>query len=140
MIDPAYALQVAIAAALLADSTVTSLVGTNVFDPLSAVNSSYPFIEVGDDQVLEDTTQFIDGSEIFSTIHIWANGPGGRLAAKQIASAVRNVLQQPLSMTGHCMSSAIFHSARHMIDHDMSDQGQIAHSVLVFQYRTAPTS
>ena len=140
MSDPAYALQVGMAATLLADTATTALVGTSIFDPLSAINSSYPFIEIGDDQILEDTTQFTDGSEIFSTVHIYANGPSGRLKAKQIANAVRIVLQQPFALTGHVMNSAIFHSARHMIDGDMSDQGQIAHSVLVFQYRTAPTS
>jgi len=137
--DPSYDIQVAMAAALLADSAVTALVGQNVVDPLAAPNTSYPLIEIGDDQVIGTADQSAAGSEVYSTIHVWANGPWGRLVAKQIVDQVRRVLSEPLTLANHQMNSALFHSARFFVDTDPTDQGQIAHGVVVFQFRTLPT-
>jgi hypothetical protein len=140
MSDPAYALQIGMAAALLADPTVTSLVGTAVYDSLSAVNVPYPFIEIGDDQVLSEGDTMFDSSEVYSNVHIWSNGPNGRLVGKLIAQAVRNVLQNPFALTGHVIASASLHNSRFMIDGDPTDQGQVSHVVMTFQYHTTPTA
>lgn len=140
MADPTYALQVAIAAALLADSGVTALVGTAVVDPLSAPNAAYPFVEIGDDEVIDETNTYSSLVEVHSTIHVWADGPSGRLLAKQISNEIGRVLASPITLDGHLMVSAKPHTARHMLDGDMTNQGQIAHSILVFQFRTVPAN
>ena len=139
MSDPSYDLQAAQEAALLADTAVIGLVGQNIFDDLSAPDSAYPRICLGDDQVIGETNTCFDPSEIYSTVHIWASGPGGRMRAKQIAGEVRRVLAQTLTLAGHAMKSALFHDARYMLDGDETDaEGRVAHGVLTFYYRTTP--
>ncbi len=145
MSDPSYALQIAMAAALLGDAGVTGLVGQNVFDDLSAPDSAYPRVCIGDDQVIGETNTCFDPSEIYSTVHIWAansaDAADARLKAKQIAAQVRRVLAQTLTLVDHAMTSALFHDSRFMIDGDETDaDGRVAHGVLTFHYRTSPTA
>lgn len=141
MSDPSYALQKAQELALLADSATIALVGESVFDDLSAPNSAYPRICIGDDQVIGDTNTCFDPSEVYSTVHIWAAGPGGRMQAKEIASEVRRVLAQKLTLTGHTVLSGVFHDARYLIDTDETDaEGRVAHGVLTFHYYTTPSA
>ena len=145
MSDPSYALQIAQAAALLGDAVVVSQVGKGVFDDVSAANSIYPRICLGEDQVIGGANACFDPSEIYSTVHIWtansSNGADARLKAKQIGAEVRRVLSQTLTLVDHIMTSAVFHDARYMLDIDGNDpDGRVAHGVLTFYYRTTPTA
>jgi hypothetical protein len=140
MSDPAGAIQDGMAVALLADSAVTGYVGQAVLDELSAGNGPYPYVGIGDDQVIGEANGCSDGSLVYSTVHVYASGPNGRRLCKQIANAVRRVLSAPFAIDGHRMINALFQSARHMTDADDTAGGLVAHSVLVFQYRTLPTA
>lgn len=139
MSEPTYALQVAQAAALLAATSVTDLVGTNVFDDLSAQASVYPRICLGDDQDIGDANDCGDASNVYSTVHIWADGANARLTAKQIAGAVRAALAPAhpfLTLTGFTMGSAVHDRTQHMTQADPTNpNGLIAHTVQVFRYR-----
>lgn len=139
MNDPTYALQVAVAAVLLADATVSGLVGAAVYDEASAPDAAYPRIEIGDDQRIGDADTASNKSKVFSTVTVYAAGPGGRLAAKQIAAAVEMVLLQPLALTGHNLVSAVLHEAGyHIIDEPTDPSGVAAKGILLFQFRTFP--
>lgn len=144
MSEPTYALQVAQAAALLAATSVTDLVGQSVFDDLSAPDSVYPRICLGDDQDVSDDNDCGDASYIYSTIHVWARGADARLVAKQICGVIKPVLAPPspfLTLTGFTMGSARRETTQHMWQRDPSDpDGLIAHSVPVFRYRITATS
>jgi len=139
MSDPTYALQIAMAAALLGDGVVSGFVGASVYDSVSAINQPYPMIEIGEDQVMPKLLTEGDLIEVFSTVHVYADGHSGRLMAKQIAEAVTRVLEMPLSLTGYSMASSVLHQTQHLTQADTTDQGQIAHSVLIFHFNIYAT-
>ena len=133
-------MQVAIAAALLADGGVTALVGQAVLSPLNAAGQPYPFIELGNDQIV----QADDGmcNEVWAQIDIWAEA---RLQTKQIAAAVRAVLAPDLpvppalAVAGHRVLSGVLHDARYLIDGDPTEPDQrVSHGVLQFRFQTVP--
>ena len=145
MIDPGYDLQVAIAAALLADSAVTGLLGQAILDPLSAVGAAYPLAEIGEDQVIPGTSALID--EVWSTVHVWQSGSSGRLFVKQAADAIRAVLAPrppsvpALVLEGFSVVSAVLHTGRYLTDGDPTDPGgAVAHANLQFRFQLAPTA
>jgi hypothetical protein len=143
VIDPSYNLQLAIAAALLGDAGVNALMGAAIYDPLSAVGKPYPFVEIGEDQVLQGVSGLTD--EVWSTVHVWADGPGARLLAKRTGDAIRNVLgprppgTPPLTLSGFAVTSGILHSGRYMTDNDPTDPGDsVAHANLQFRFQIVP--
>ena len=137
--SPDFELQRAMSSALLGNAAVTALVGGAVLDELSAFGQPYPYIQIGHDQIIGHDGAPTDWSEIYSTVHIYADGPRGRELAKQIAGAVRDVLSDPLTLPSHVMPSAEFKSSLHMTSDDPTNPGAVvAHSVLVFHYHTQP--
>ncbi len=139
MSDPAYALQVGQAAALLGDDAVATFVGANVFDELSAQDSVYDRVGIGDDQVIADNITCGNPSEVYSTVHLWCAGADARLKAKRLGEAVRAVLSRPFALTGHTLVTAVFHDARYLPETDPTQpDGQVCHGVLTFRYRTNP--
>ena len=141
MTDVSYALQVAMAAALLGDTGVTDLLGQNVFDPLSAQDKTYPRVDIGEDQSVPAHTSCMALCETYSTLHIWADGPDGRLKAKAIAAEVARALTQTLTLDGHVMTGARLDNAHHLTATDPTRPDPlIAHSVLTFHYWTQATA
>jgi hypothetical protein len=154
MSDPSYAMQVAIAAALLADTAVTGLVGARILDELSAVNAPYPRIEIGDSRNLPATNGCNDPVEQWETLEVWASGPGGRLKAKLISVAALAVigprrdqygtlLPPVLNVAGYSLVSALIHEAKHSTDVDMTSpdgSGLVARSTLTVVYQLIPTT
>lgn len=148
MTDPAYELQLAVAAALLADAGVEALVGQAVYDDLSAPESSYPRISIGADQTLMETNTSARPCRVISTYHIWCNGPDGRLKAKQIRAALIDVLApapttpptpSALSLNGWKITSALPINAHDMTSGDATDPGGlVAHSVAEIEFHLTP--
>lgn len=153
MTDPGEAIQVAVAAALLAEPSFSRLLaqtslGPALFDPMQgdSLPDAYPRVELGEDQVLGDTTSCSDGSEVFVTLHIWATGPNGRLVAKRIAGAARSVLapapdqywnyvSPSLQVGGHEITAHEWIDTKAMTDPD----GLTAHVVATVHYFTNPS-
>lgn len=139
--DPAYPFQVALAAAILADAAITSLVDGRVFDAGDAQGAAYPLIEIGEDQVIPADHTAGAASQVVSTIHVWADGPAGRLAAKQICGALRDLLTNPaaLAIAGHVVVSVVAEQARHLWEGEPTDPGgRVAHSIPTFRFNTRP--
>ena len=145
--SPAYDIQVALSAALLGEATITAMVGQNVFDDIAAPNSPYPRICIGDEQILGRANGFTAPSEVYETLHVWANGPTGRQLAKRIGGALRDFLApqpasgtpQPLTIDGHTVTSVLLHDERYMTQTDPDDPNAlVGHGVLTFYYRTVP--
>ena len=85
------ALQIALIAALRADTGVTGYLGQKIWDnaPSDAVE---PYITLGPAQELDDSADCIDGVECYQQIDIWTQEDGSQLTAKQICGAVRKAL------------------------------------------------
>lgn len=85
------ALQIAVIAALKADSAVAGYLGQRIYDN-SPVAEVFPYVTLGPSQELDDSAECIDGSEVFQQIDIWTQEGGSQLTAKRICGAVRKAL------------------------------------------------
>jgi hypothetical protein len=96
MNDPSAALQTAHVAALKASAALKALIG----DPVRVRDKvedtiAYPYMRVGDDQVIGDSNGCADAWEVFSTFHIFANDPRARMTVKEIGGAVLGAVCDP---------------------------------------------
>jgi hypothetical protein len=99
MSDPSLELQAALVAALKASGALPSVVGGRVYDavPASAV---FPYVSLGDMQVIPDKSSCIDGVEIYPQIDVWSRAVGYP-EVKTITKAVLAALDdQPLVVAG----------------------------------------
>jgi hypothetical protein len=141
MSDPSVAIQNAIEAALRASVPVkTEFGGTTRLYTLSApVGATFPYILIGEDQIIGDDIECGAASEVAVTIHVFAREAtpaASRLKAKTIAGAARTALTAKLTLTGHVMIDWTFETTRHLTDPD----GLTAHSVLSLSYYTTPSA
>jgi len=84
--DPSLELQAALVGKLKADPGVQAVVGQRIYDEVPA-HPTFPYISLGDNQVLPDDADCIDGTEIFWQLDGWARDPTFPMP-KQISKAV----------------------------------------------------
>ena len=100
MSDPSLELQAAIVGRLKGDSGVQAVIGQRVYDEVPT-NPTFPYVSIGDNQVLPDDAECIDGREIFWQLDGWARDPHFP-TVKQISKAVDAALHNlPLTITGY---------------------------------------
>src|SRR5262245_29878392 len=100
MSDPSLELQAAIVSKLKNDAGVQAVVGQRIYDEVPA-NPTFPYISIGDNQVLPDDADCIDGTEIFWQLDGWARDPHFP-TCKQISKAVIAAMHNlPLTITGY---------------------------------------
>lgn len=137
MSDPAAPFHTAQEAALRASNALAVAMGLawpRIYTGVAPTAAPLPHIVIGDDQVLDDSDECQDGSEIYSTVHIWTKpNPPQAQQARQIAAVVRGILNAPLTITGHTVILYSFDDARFLTDPDGS-----THAVLTFRYSTTP--
>jgi len=100
MSDPSLELQAALVSKLKNDSGVQAIVGDRVYAEVPS-NPTFPYISVGDNQVLPDKADCIDGTEIFWQLDGWSRshtGPEEKQISKAVVAAVDD---QPLSVSGY---------------------------------------
>lgn len=86
------AIQKAVVAALKAAAPVSALVGARVFDRVPP-DAAYPYVNVGEIQLLPEDTDCGESAEVFVTIHVWSNTPGA-VQARDLAAKVRAALHR----------------------------------------------
>lgn len=127
MSDPSLPLQLAIVAKLKGAGAITSLVATRIYD-VAPTAPQFPYITLGDDQVLPDKADCIDGTEVFLQIDAWSRAPGYP-EAKRIAAAVVAALDdQVLTVTGYTVIVFELQTVNYLRDPD----GQTRHAALTF--------
>ncbi len=100
MSDPSLELQTAIVTKLKADAGVVAAVGNRVYDNVPP-NASFPYISLGDSQVLPDDADCIDGTEVFFNLDGWSRDlrfPECKTISKAIVACLHN---QPLTVAGY---------------------------------------
>ena len=126
-------LQKAIVARLKADSSITTLVSSRVYDQ-PPTDPSFPYITVGEDQTLPDAGDSYDGSEVNLTLHAWSRAMGFP-EVKRIIDAVRaSLYAAPLTLSGHRLVDIAFVDSRALRDPD----GITNHGTLTFRALTEP--
>jgi hypothetical protein len=123
--DPSLALQKAMVGAMR--NMVPPVSGGRIYDQVPA-QPVFPYVTVGDVQVLPDKADCIDGSETFPQVDVWTRSTGYP-ETKQIATDVLAALDdQPLDVDGFNLVVFEFTEVRYLRDPD----GLTRHGVLTF--------
>lgn len=135
MSDPSLELQAAIVGMLKANSGVQAIVGNpaRVYDEVPN-NPTFPYISLGDNQVLPDKADCIDGTEIFWQIDGWARDPTFPMA-KKIGKAVKAALDdQPVTVSGYAVVVCEHNTTNYLHDPD----GITRHVAVNFRFLIQP--
>jgi hypothetical protein len=90
MTSPSLELQGAIVARLKADSGVTAVIGSRVYDPPPA-NATFPYVSIGPSDEFSDDADCITGFVVTMQLDGWSR-TGSFTEARRIADAVRATL------------------------------------------------
>jgi hypothetical protein len=132
MKDPSLPLQKAIVAAL--KDALGAGVGVHDRVPADRAGqvamAQFPFVHIGEDQVLSNADQCHDASTAYCTVHGWSRAVG-KAEVKGIMATVCQALDAPLDVEGFGVIGHMMTDLRHMTDAD----GLTSHSVATFRYR-----
>lgn len=127
MSDPSLALQSALVTTLKASGGVGT--AARVYDtvPEGAV---FPYVQIGDDQIIGDDVDCAELSEVFTRIHVWSRAVGFP-ETKTIAGAIRARLRAvPLTLTGFTVTEVEFVQIQYLRDPD----GLTRHAVIEIRF------
>lgn len=125
-------LQTAIYAALTASP---ALADGRVYDRVPGT-PDFPYITIGDEQVLDNGNSCDDGWEIYSDIHVWSRPrAGSKLEAKTLVAAiVARLVDQTITVTGFRVVISQMERVEYMRDPD----GLTEHGVLTVRHVLDP--
>lgn len=136
MSDPSLELQMALVALLKTPDVLPATVGDRVYDRVP-LNAAYPYISLGDGQVLPDKADCIDGSEVFVQIDVWSRAVSYG-EAKTIGKAVVAALddqEDELSVEGFAVIVFELQSVQYLRDPD----GVTRHGAITFRALIQPS-
>lgn len=106
----ALALQKGVRAALVADGTITGLVGSRVYDE-PPQNVTFPYMRFGDIDPSAFDTDNTEGALVGVSIEAHSRAASGRVEVVQMAEAVREALHRQeaaVTVAGHTLVELIF--------------------------------
>lgn len=111
-----------------------SIAGGRIYDGVPE-NPTYPYITIGEEQVIDDGNSCDDAYEAYATVHVW-DRPAARskAAIKGVVAQVVSALASVSSVTDFVVVLATFESAQTRRDGD----GLTEHSILTFRYLLDP--
>ncbi len=112
-----------------------ALVGGRVYDRVPE-GREFPYITIGDEQVLDDGNVCEDGWEVFSDVHVWSrSSAGSKVEAKDLAALVveRLVTTAP-TVFGFIVVISALESSRTLRDPD----GMTEHAVITVRHVLQP--
>lgn len=128
MSDPSLALQDALIIALRTSGALPPAVGKRVYDDVPAT-PTFPYVSLGDGQVLPDKADCVDGTEIFPQIDVWSRTVGF-VECKQIARAIVAKLDdQALDVAGFRVNVFELQDTQYLRDPD----GKTRHAAITFR-------
>jgi len=133
-VSPALDLQAALVAAAQADAALTAQIGQRFYDKVPE-DAVFPYVNFGEEQVIADLADCIEGQEIFIDLHIWARPAGspGRVIVKRIAQSLKNVFHEAeLNLAGSRLVLLEWQQLRVMQDPD----GITQHGISTFRALT----
>jgi len=135
MPDPSLELQKAIVARLRADASLTALVAGRVYDA-PPVNPTFPYVTLGEADVLVQRADSYDGSEVSMAVHGWSRAVGFP-EVKRIAAAIRASLHE---------APLVLADGERLVDVEVTDNralrdpdGLSSHAVVSVRAFTEPT-
>ena len=109
-------------------SAITDTLNCGVFDDVPQ-NTTYPYIAIGEETVIDYSTKDIDGNESTLNIHVWSQYKGSK-ETKQIMDKIHDLLHNSnLTVVGHNLINLRFEYSDIMRDPD----GITRHGVMRFR-------
>lgn len=123
-----FALQTTIYSTLSSDNTLTSTLGSGVYDEV-VEGATYPFVALGEETAIDYSTKNTNGGETTINVHIWSQYKGSK-ETKQIMDRIHDLLHDSnLSVTGFNLINLRFEFSDIMRDPD----GVTRHGVMRFR-------
>jgi hypothetical protein len=120
--------------AIFAALTDADVCGDRVYDrvPKGAV---FPYVTIGDEQVIDDGNTCADAWEIFPDVHVWSRpGTGSKVELKDTVAAVVAAVRGIAAVTDYTVILAELSTSRTLRDPD----GITEHAVLTFRFLLEP--
>jgi hypothetical protein len=133
MSDPSLELQGAIVRALKASADLQGVVGTRVYDSVPA-SPTFPYVTVGDGQVLPDAYDGVDGKECFLMVHTWSREPGFPQTKAMTGPIIDALDGAELGLGVHRLVDLLFERMDFLNDPD----GLTRHAAITFRALTEP--
>ncbi len=123
-----FALQTAIYSTLSNDNTLTTTLGSGVYDEV-VEGATYPFVALGEETAIDYSTKDTDGGENTINIHIWSQYKGSK-ECKQIMDKVHDLLHDiDLTVSGFNLINLRFEYSDIVRDPD----GSTRHGIMRFR-------
>lgn len=123
-----FALQTTIYSTLSSDNTLTSTLGSGVYDEV-VEGATYPFVALGEETAIDYSTKNTNGGETTINVHIWSQYKGSK-ETKQIMDRIHDLLHDSnLSVTGFNLINLRFEFSDILRDPD----GVTRHGVMRFR-------
>lgn len=106
----ALSLQKGLRAALIANSAVTDIVASRIYDE-PPQNATFPYLRFGEISPSAFDTDTIEGSLVAITFEAHSRSPSGRVEAVQVVEAVKDALhrqESSVTVTGFSLVELIF--------------------------------
>lgn len=135
--DPSLDLQGAVVKALKADAGVKAIVGAGVFDtvarkPDGSPNVPFPYIALGDTQMLPEFAECTDAATNFVALHLWSRAVGFPEVKRLGAAVIKALHDTTLTLASGTLQSLLLNSSHYLRDPD----GLTSHAVLTFEALT----
>jgi hypothetical protein len=126
MNDSSNALIAAIRSRLLEDPVIAAVVDDRVFDdPLETV--AFPWIQIGDTQVIQFEGMCTHGVQVFLSIHVWVRDAWAGDVMRDLCSAIYQSLhRQTFPVAGHTLQLLEHQTTRTLRDPD----GKTRHGIV----------
>jgi hypothetical protein len=129
MSDPSHPLQVAMITALRASPDVAAIVGTRVYDQVPMNTTPvFPYVTLGEIQVLPDKAECIDGTELFPQVDAWSRRAGFPEVKALSAAILKALDDQVLTVSGYTVVVFELQNIQHIRDPD----GLTRHAAITF--------
>lgn len=114
--------------------TAASIAGDRVFDR-PPTNASFPYVTIGDEQVIDDGTTCADAWDVATDVHVWSRPESGsKSELKTLIAQIVPLLATEIAVTGFRNVSGNLETTRSFRDPD----GITEHAVLTFRYLLDP--
>lgn len=136
MKDPSLPLQKAVHDALVAGLGSTEVYDEVPLDAVGKIKAAFPFVHIGEDQIVSNADQCHDACEAFATVQVYSRAVG-MVEVKTIMAQVCLLLDVKLTLVGF---EVITHSVDFGPQYLKQPDGLTKKGVATFAYKMGPTA
>lgn len=116
--------------------TSANVAESRIYDQVPS-SATFPYVTIGDSQVIDDSNSCGEAFEVFETIHVWSRPANdSKLELKALLPLVKSAILSISAVSGFTVQVLEFVSAQTNRDID----GETEHSVITFRFLLDPAS